>query len=76
LLILAFLHGDIANRTVYDQGSENGILAICAKLLGAKEVTGIERDRNAIKVAIENSQKLGVEVEFRRCDISILKILQ
>ena len=34
---------------------------------------GIERDRNAIKVAIENSQKLGVELEFRRCDISVLK---
>ena len=65
LLILTLLHGDIANRTVYDLGSENGILVICAKLLGAKEVIGIERDRNTIKVAIENSQKLGVEVEFR-----------
>ncbi len=72
LLTLAFLHGDIANRTVYDLGSGNGILAIGAKLLGAKEVIGIERDRNAIKVAIENSQKLGVEVEFRRCDVRTL----
>lgn len=69
LLTLAFLHGDIANRVVYDLGSGNGILAIGAKLLGAKEAIGIERDGNAIEVAIENSRKLGVEVEFRRCDV-------
>ena len=72
LLILALLHGDIANRIVYDLGSGNGILAIGAKLLGAKEVIGIERDGDAIEVAIENSRKLGVEVEFRRCDVRTL----
>ncbi len=69
LLTLAFLHGDIAGNVVYDLGSGNGILAIGAKLLGAKEVIGIERDSDAIEVARENSRKLGVEVEFRRCDV-------
>ena len=73
LLTLAFLHGDIANRVVYDLGSGNGILAIGAKLLGAKEAIGIERDGNAIEVAIENSRKLGVEVEFRRCDVRTVR---
>ena len=63
------MNGDIENRVVYDLGCGNGILGIGAKLLGAKEVVGIEQDEHAIEVAQTNSKRMGVEVEFRRCDV-------
>ncbi len=69
LLHFAFMNGDIENRVVYDLGCGNGILGIGAKLLGAKEVIGIDRDEKAIEVAQTNSERLGVEVEFKRCDV-------
>lgn len=69
LLHFAFMNGDIENRVVYDLGCGNGILGIGAKLLGAKEVVGIERDGKAIEVAQTNSKRLGVKVEFRKCDV-------
>lgn len=69
LLHFAFMHGDIENRVVYDLGCGNGILGIGAKLLGAKEVAGIDRDEHAIEVAQTNSERLGMEVEFKRCDV-------
>ncbi len=72
LLTIASLHGDIEDRVVYDLGSGNGILAIGAKLLGAKRAVGIERDRHAVEVARRNSQKLDVVVEFVICDVRAL----
>lgn len=69
LLHFAFMHDDIANRVVYDLGCGNGILGIGAKLLGAREVVGIDSDEKVIEVAQSNSKSLGVEVSFRRCDV-------
>jgi putative methylase len=69
LLHFAFMNRDIEDRVVYDLGCGNGILGIGAKLLGAKEVVGIDSDRKVIEVANANSKRLGVEVEFRRCDV-------
>lgn len=69
LLHFAFMNGDIENRVVYDLGCGNGILGIGAKLLGAKEVVAIDSDAKAIEVAQTNSERLGVEVAFKRCDV-------
>ena len=69
LLHFAFMNADIENRVVYDLGSGNGILGIGAKLLGANEVIGIEIDEKAIEVAQSNCKRLGVAIEFRRCDV-------
>ena len=69
LLYFAYMNGDIENCIVYDLGCGNGILGIGAKLLGAKEVVGIERDEKSIEVARENSKRSGVEVEFRLSDV-------
>lgn len=73
LLHFAFMNRDIEDRVVYDLGCGNGILGIGAKLLGAKEVVGIDSDRKVIEVANANSKRLGVEVEFRRCDVREVK---
>ncbi|MBN1762328.1 MAG: methyltransferase [Methanomicrobia archaeon] len=69
LLHFAFMNGDIEGRTVYDLGCGNGILGIGAKVLGAHAVIGIDRDEKALEVALQNCKKLGVEVEFMKCDV-------
>jgi len=69
LLYFAFMNGDIKDQVVYDLGCGNGILGIGAKVLGAKEVIGIDSAEKMIEVAQTNSEKLGVKVEFRRCDV-------
>lgn len=69
LLHFAFMNGDLEDRVVYDLGCGNGILGIGAKLLGAKEVVGIDSDLQAIEVARANSERIGVAVEFKGCDV-------
>ncbi|MEM7821713.1 MAG: METTL5 family protein [Candidatus Aenigmatarchaeota archaeon] len=54
ILNLAFLSGDIKDKTVVDLGCGSGRLAIGAALLGAKKVIGIDLDEDAIKQAKEN----------------------
>jgi putative methylase len=73
LLHFAFMNGDLEDRIVYDLGCGNGILGIGAKLLGAKEVVGIDKDERAIAVARANSERIGVAVEFKRCDVREVK---
>lgn len=63
LLFLAYLRGDLKG-VVYDLGCGHGILAIGAKLLGAKQVIGVDVDAKALMVARRNAEKLGVEIEF------------
>jgi putative methylase len=54
ILNLAYLAGDIENKSVADFGCGSGKLAIGAALFGAKKVIGIDIDEEAIKVAKEN----------------------
>ncbi len=65
----AYIRGDIEGRKVVDFGTGNGILAIGAKLLGAKEVLGIDIDEDCIRIARENAEELGLEIRFERMDV-------
>jgi len=75
ILNLAYLHGDIKNKVVFDFGCGSGRLAIGAAMLGAKLVIGIDVDKAMIKLAKENlkrheifiSKKL--PVYFVACDV-------
>ena len=49
---------------VLDVGTGSGILAITALLLGARDVTGIDIDPLAVKVAAENADMNGVGAHF------------
>lgn len=69
LLHFAYMRGDLAG-SVYDLGCGSGILAIGAKLLGAEKVIGFDDDMEALKIAKENAERLGVEIEFVCSDIS------
>lgn len=69
VLYLAHSNGDIEQKKVIDLGCGTGILRIGAKLLYAKQVIGIDIDEKAIDMAKESAQKLGLEVDFRVCEI-------
>jgi len=72
LLHFAFMRGELQG-VVYDLGCGTGILAIGAKLLGAKRVVGVDKDERCIEVARRNAKKLGVAVEFICCDVKDLQ---
>jgi len=72
VLHFAYMNGDLAD-TVYDLGCGTGILAIGAKLLGAERVVGFDSDEKALEIARNNAMKMGVDVEFKCCDISDIK---
>ena len=57
LYIAAYSHGNIVNKRVIDLGCGTGRLAIGAALLGAKEVVGVDIDRNAVEAASESAEK-------------------
>lgn len=69
MLHCAYMRGDLED-TVFDLGCGTGILAIGAKLLGAKKVTGFDLDKKALETAGRNAELMGVDIEFVRCDIS------
>lgn len=70
MVFLAYANGDIEGRTVLDLGCGTGMLCIGASLLGASRAIGVELDENAIKIARENAEMLGVEIEILQGDVS------
>jgi ribosomal protein L11 methyltransferase len=54
---------------VLDVGTGSGILAIAAARLGAAEVLGIDIDPVAVRVAKENAERNGVQIEFRQATL-------
>lgn len=73
LIFTAFNHGDIKGKKVCDLGCGSGILGIGAALLGAREVTAIDIDKTAIKIARRNVKRLGLEnVELIAGDINCI----
>lgn len=70
LLWEALMRGDIADRSVMDLGCGNGILSIGAKLLGAREVFGIDIDPKAIEVAAANAEEKGLEIHYAQGSVT------
>lgn len=54
ILNLAYLSGDIKDKTVFDLGCGTGRLGLGALLLGAKEVVAIDIDDKVLDIAEEN----------------------
>jgi len=75
LHIAAYSYGGIVGRTVLDLGCGTGRLALGAAFLGAKRVVGIDIDKNAVKVAFENSVKsnLKEKVQWITGDIDAVR---
>ena len=68
------MNGDIKEKVVYDLGCGNGILSIGAKILGASYVVGVDIDRDALKIAKENAERMGVEIKLICSDIEKLTL--
>lgn len=72
ILHFAYMQGDL-DDSVQDLGCGTGILAIGAKLLGARKVVGYDTDSKALDTARINARKLEVEIEFVLSDIADIK---
>lgn len=51
-------------HTVLDYGCGSGILAIAAKKMGARHVTGVDIDPQAIEASLFNAEQNQVEIDF------------
>jgi putative methylase len=74
LHIAAYSYGDIVGKTVLDLGCGTGRLALGAAFLGAKQVVGVDIDRDAVKVAFENSVRTNLKekVQWITGDIDVI----
>jgi len=63
LYIAAYTYGDIVDKQVLDLGCGTGRLALGCAFLGAKSVVGVDIDKLAVKLAAENSAKLGFKTK-------------
>jgi release factor glutamine methyltransferase len=57
-------------KKVLDMGTGSGILAITARTIGAIRVLGVDKNKNAVKLAKSNAKKIGFEdIEFKYSDL-------
>jgi len=63
LYLAAYTYGDIVDRKILDLGCGTGRLALGCAFLGAESVAGVDIDRLAVKLALENSAKLGFKTK-------------
>lgn len=69
ILYEAYARDDIAGKRAVDLGCGTGIFAIGASILGAGEVTGVDIDAGAIKIAKKSALNLNAKVDFLSSDI-------
>ena len=72
--LLEELYRDHTYARVLDVGTGSGILAITAKLLGARDITAIDNDPVALDNAIENAALNGVAGDLRISAIPLASI--
>jgi putative methylase len=60
LYLATYANNDIAGKSVLDLGCGTGRLALGAAFLGAEQVVGIDIDKAAVKMAVENSVRTGL----------------
>ncbi|MGM0504970.1 MAG: 50S ribosomal protein L11 methyltransferase, partial [Bacteroidota bacterium] len=74
LMLKTMLELDFKDKTVLDMGCGTGVLAILAKLKGAKTVTAIDIDEWAYKNTLENIEKNNcTDIQVFQGDASLLK---
>jgi putative methylase len=62
--------GDIEGKRVADLGCGNGVFAIGSMLMGAASAQGVDIDPKAIEVAKQNTESLGLDIDFTVGEVS------
>jgi putative methylase len=72
LYVAAYTGNSIVGKSVLDLGCGTGRLALGAAFLGAKNVVGVDVDKTAIRIAVENARKIGLKgkVDWLLADLS------
>ncbi|NTV23540.1 MAG: class I SAM-dependent methyltransferase [Nanoarchaeota archaeon] len=65
---------NIKGKTILDAGCGTGVAAVCFKLLGAKEVVGIDISEGALKTARMLAERNKVDVIFEKDNLLDLKL--
>ena len=75
LYIAAYTNNDIIGKRVLDLGCGTGRLGLGAAFLGAETVLGVDIDKSALRVAVENSRKtnLTANTQWVNGDISAIQ---
>ena len=64
IMFNAYTDEDIMDNTILDLGCGTGTFAIAAKLLGAREVIGVDVDGTALAIAVGYAKALSLEIDF------------
>jgi len=75
IIFIAFQMGDIENKKVLDLGCGTGIFSVGACVLGAKKITGIDLDEDAIKIAKKYANENKLKIDFIVKDVKDVDIL-
>ena len=75
IIFIAFQMGDIKNKIVLDLGCGTGIFSVGAYVAGAKKVTGIDSDEDAIKTAKKFADEKKLKIDFIVKDVKDVDIL-
>ncbi len=73
IINLACLKGDVEGKSIYDLGCGTGKLAIGCALAGASDVSGFDKDPEALGIARENSKRLNVDINWIESDVKDIK---
>jgi len=71
--VASWVNDDISGKTVVDLGCGSGILAIAAALTGAEQVVGVDIDKEAVKIAKRNAEKVGETIDLMISDIECIR---
>lgn len=74
LYMAAYVHDHIVDKRVVDLGCGTGRLAIGSALLGAKEVVGVDIDRQATAIAMKNAERLGMKEKIQWITADIVAV--
>lgn len=70
LRFLEKLAGEGSRLSLADMGCGSGILSIAARMLGFRDVTGVDYDAAAVRISAGNASDNGVpDIVFRQCDV-------
>jgi putative methylase len=74
IIFIAFQMGDIEDKIVLDLGCGTGIFSIAALIAGAKKVTGIDLDEDAVKAAKRFADENKFDINFIVQDVKDVNV--